>query len=157
MTNELPERNIDLRPNSQVRVLYDAECPLCRREIEMLRRRDRGRGRIDFEDISAPEFDASRYGLDQSSVVARIHAVLPDGSVIEGVEVFRRAYAAVGLGWLVAPTRWPGLRPLFDSAYRVFARNRLRWTGREAVCDAGTCGVAAAPTTRTVPLGEGPQ
>jgi predicted DCC family thiol-disulfide oxidoreductase YuxK len=123
----------------QIRVLYDGECPLCSREIRMLRKRDRGRGRIDFEDIAAPGFDAGRYGLDQAGVMARIHGVLPDGRVVEGVEVFRRAYASVGLGWLVAPTRWPGLRQLFDAAYRVFARNRLKWTGREHACDTGAC------------------
>lgn len=157
MTNEVRDRALAVRAEWEVRVLYDAECPLCRREIEMLRRLDRGRGRIDFEDISAPQFDASRYGLDQPAVVARIHAVLPDGSVIEGVEVFRRAYAAVGLGWLVAPTRWPILSGFFDAAYRVFARNRLRWTGREAVCSEGSCGVAAASTTGRVPLAENPR
>jgi len=50
--------------------------------------------------------------------------------VIEGMEVFRRAYAAVGLGWLLAPSGWPGVGRLFDAAYRWFARNRLRLTGR---------------------------
>jgi predicted DCC family thiol-disulfide oxidoreductase YuxK len=69
--------------------------------------------------------------------------VLPDGTLVEGVEVFRRAYAAVGLGWLVAPTRWPLLRPLADAAYRWFARNRLRLTGRGEVCNADRCAVHA--------------
>jgi len=124
---------------SEVRVLYDGDCPLCTREIALLRRLDRGRGRIEFEDIARPEFDAARYGLDQDTAMARIHALLPDGRVVEGVEVFRRAYAAVGLGWLVAPTRWPLLRPLADAAYRVFARNRLRWTGRDGECADGRC------------------
>jgi len=122
-----------------IKVLYDGECPLCAREIAFLRRRDR-RAMIAFEDIAAPGFDAGRYGLDQPAVMSRIHGVLPDGAVIEGVEVFRRLYAAVGLGWLVAPTRWPLLRGLFDRAYRVFARNRLRWTGRsEAACTSDAC------------------
>jgi len=123
----------------QIRVLYDGECPLCSKEIRFLERRDRGRGRIQFEDIADPAFDPAIYGLDAQRLMARIHAVLPDGSVKEGVEVFRRAYAAVGLGWLVAPTRWPGLRQLADWAYRVFARNRLRWTGREPACEDGRC------------------
>lgn len=126
-----------------VKVLYDGECPLCAREIEMLRRLDRGRGRIAFEDIAAPDFDAGRYGLDQAAVMSRIHGVLPDGRIIEGVEVFRRLYAGVGLGWLVAPTRWPLLRPAFDAAYRWFARNRLRLTGRPA-CEDGRCAVPAS-------------
>jgi predicted DCC family thiol-disulfide oxidoreductase YuxK len=107
----------------------------------MLRRLDGGRGRLGFEDIAAPGFDASRYGRSQREVMARIHGVLPDGTLVEGVEVFRRAYAAVGLGWLVAPTRWPLLRPLADAAYRWFARNRLRLTGRNQSCSTAQCSV----------------
>jgi len=64
------------------------------------------------------------------------------------MEVFRRAYGAVGLGWLLAPSRWPLLGRLFDAAYRWFARNRLRWTGRQAACAAGHCDVAAQPARR---------
>lgn len=125
----------------EIRVLHDGDCPLCQREIRVLERLDRGRGGIQFEDISEASFDPGVYGLDAATVMARIHGVLPDGTVIEGVEVFRRAYAAVGLGWLVAPTRWPGLNRLADFAYGVFARNRLRWTGRAtgSDCDPGPC------------------
>jgi predicted DCC family thiol-disulfide oxidoreductase YuxK len=122
-----------------IRVLYDGDCPLCRREIRLLQRLDRGRGRLQFEDIAAADFQPGAYGLDAAASMARIHGVLPDGSVVEGMEVFRRAYAAVGLGWLLAPTRWPGLRGLADRAYRVFARNRLRWTGRASECESGSC------------------
>ncbi len=129
----------------EIRILYDGECPLCSREIRFLERRDRGRKRIEFEDISSAGFDPAAYGLDARVVMARIHAVLPDGSVVEGLEVFRRAYAAVGLGWLLAPTRWPFLRPLADRAYRVFARNRLRWTGRGNPCDEGRCEITRTP------------
>lgn len=123
----------------EIRVLYDGECPLCAREIRALRRLDRGRGRIDFEDIAAPAFDAGRYGLTARDVIDRIHGVLPDGRVVEGMEVFRRAWAAVGLGFLLAPTAWPGLRRIADAAYRAFARNRLRLTGRGDACEAGHC------------------
>lgn len=128
----------------EIRLLHDGECPLCAREVAMLRRLDRGRGRIDFEDIAAPAFDARPYGRTQPELMARIHGALPDGRVIEGVEVFRRAYAAVGLGWLVAPTRWPLLRPLADAAYRWFARNRLRLGGRDA-CTTDRCAVHRSP------------
>jgi predicted DCC family thiol-disulfide oxidoreductase YuxK len=120
----------------RIRVLYDGDCPLCSREIRFLERRDRGRGRIRFEDIAEPSFDPGAYGLEAREVMARIHGVLPDGTVIAGMEVFRQAYAAVGLGWLMAPTGWPGLRRLADLAYRIFARNRLRLTGRTCSCEA---------------------
>jgi predicted DCC family thiol-disulfide oxidoreductase YuxK len=42
------------------------------------------------------------------------------------VETFRQAYRAVGLGWVLAPTGWPLLRPAFDALYRIFARHRVR-------------------------------
>jgi|JI10StandDraft_1071094.scaffolds.fasta_scaffold620341_1 predicted DCC family thiol-disulfide oxidoreductase YuxK len=115
----------------QIRILFDAECPLCAREGRLLERLDRGRGRVQLEDISHPAFDASRYGLDPADLEARLHGVLPDGKIVEGVEVLARAYEAVDLGWLVAPARWPGFRFLLDRAYLWFARNRLRLTGRE--------------------------
>jgi predicted DCC family thiol-disulfide oxidoreductase YuxK len=128
----------------KIKVLYDGACPLCSREIRFLEQRDRGRGAIRFEDIAAPSFDPRAHGMELRELMARIHGVLPDGTLVEGVEVFRQAYAAVGLGWLVAPTRWPGLRRLADLAYRVFARNRLRWTGRASACDAAQCSPPAA-------------
>ncbi len=134
-----------MTPPWEFKLLYDGECPLCMREVAGLRRLDRGRGRLALEDIAAPDFDPSRYGLDQARVMARIHGILPDGRVVEGMEVFRRAYGAVGLGWLLAPSRWPGLRRLFDAAYRFFARNRLRWTGRQnaVACSSERCATPA--------------
>ena len=133
----------------EIRVLYDGGCPLCMREIRALRRLDRGRGRISFEDIAAQGLDLAAYGVSYETLMSRIHGVLPDGTLIVGVEVFRRIYTAVGLGWLVAPTRWPVLRTFSEAAYRVFARNRLWLTGREkTACPPGRC---SAPTQTRSP------
>jgi predicted DCC family thiol-disulfide oxidoreductase YuxK len=115
-------------------IFIDGECPLCLREARMLQRRDRRRGRLRMIDITHPSFDPSRYGRTMDQVMGAIHGRLPDGTMITGMEVFRRAYAAVGLGWLLAPTGWPGLRQLFDRLYAWFARNRLRLTGRGNAC-----------------------
>jgi predicted DCC family thiol-disulfide oxidoreductase YuxK len=117
-------------------VWFDGACPLCAREVAFLRRLDGG-GRVRFTDIAAPGFDATATGIAWRDLMDRIHARLADGTVVEGVEVFRRLYTAVGWGWLVAPTRLPGVRQLLDAAYRAFARNRLRLTGRcaEAGCE----------------------
>ena len=139
----------------RIRVLYDGECPLCSREIRFLERRDRGRGRIQFEDIADPGFDPHGYGVEAGELMARIHGVLPSGDLIEGVEVFRRAYSAVGLGWLMAPTRLPGLRNLADLAYRIFARNRLRWTGRASdACVDDQCRIEPPSTAANPEVGE---
>ncbi len=124
---------------TQLQVYFDGDCPLCRREIALLRRLDR-RGRIAFEDIAAPGFDPAPLGRTRDELMASIHGRLPDGTWVEGVEVFRRLYAAVGLGPVVALSRLPGVSSALDVAYRLFARNRLRLTGRR--CDDAAC---AAP------------
>jgi predicted DCC family thiol-disulfide oxidoreductase YuxK len=109
-----------------VRLLIDGDCPFCSAEAGWLGRRDRC-GRLTLEDIRAAGFDAARYGADPAAVRAGLHAVLPDGRVVTRMDAVRSAYEAVGLGWITAPTRWPGLRRLFDAAYDLFARNRVRW------------------------------
>ena len=121
---------MEAAPRWVFRVFYDGECPLCVREIALIRRLDRGRGQVDLIDLAASGFDAADFGLDQGTIEDRIHGQWPDGRIIEGVDVFVALYGAVGLGWLAAPAKWPGLRWLLDLAYVWFARNRLRLTGR---------------------------
>ncbi len=125
-----------------VEVFFDGDCPLCTREIDIVRKLDGG-GRVLFTDIAAEGFAPSTINKTHEELMARIHARLPDGTFVEGVEVFRRMYAAVGLGPLVAITRLPGIAQLLDASYRWFAANRLRLTGR---CDTGTCTPAKTPT-----------
>lgn len=120
-------------------ILIDGECPLCVREARFMRRLDRGRGRLRIVDIAAPGFDAAAYGTTYESAMGAIHGVSEDGRTLTGMEVFRRAYDAVGWGWLLAPTGWPVIRPLADRAYRWFARNRLRLTRRSVGCETGRC------------------
>ena len=128
-----------------VEVFFDGECPLCRREVAFVRRLDR-RACVRFVDIAARDFDAATVHRTQAELMARIHARLPDGSLVEGVEVFRRMYAAVGLGPLVALTRIPGISHLLDAGYRWFAKNRLGLTGR---CTDETCAVPISPPAGT--------
>jgi len=123
--------------NWKVEVFYDGRCPLCLREIKMLHWMDR-RKNIRFTDIADPAFRPSDYGKTIQEFMDEIQGRLPDGTWIIGVEVFRRLYAAVGLGPLVALTRLPGVSRGLDFGYRVFAKNRLRLTGR---CNAGACEV----------------
>jgi len=112
-------------------VLIDGACPLCWREAELWRRLDRGRGTIVLLDINSADFDAARCRVTREQALKHIHGILPSGDIVRGMEVIRRAYKAVGCGWLLAPTGWPLLRPLFDRAYEWFARNRLRLTRRQ--------------------------
>lgn len=123
--------------NHTVEVFYDGDCPLCLREIKLLRWLDR-KNRILFTDIAAADFNAADFGKTAAQFMDEIHGRLADGSWIVGVEVFRQLYAAVGLGLLVWPTRLPGISHALNFGYEVFAKNRLRLTGR---CKTEACKV----------------
>ena len=122
-----------------VQVFYDGDCPLCVREVAMLARRDAGR-KIWFTNIADPEFSATLWGTSQAELMAKIRGRLPEGQWIEGVEVFRLLYTAAGFAPLVSLSRLPGVSQALNVGYELFAKNRLRWTGR---CD-DTCDIHQA-------------
>jgi len=116
-------------------LLFDGGCPLCLREVTFLRQRDArlhpGALRLRFVDIDASDYEpAAHGGISYREAMGRIHGLRSDGTVLRDVAVFREAYRLVGLGWLYAPTDWPWLRPLVNGAYQLWARWRLRVTGR---------------------------
>lgn len=144
--------------NYPMTLLYDGACPICCFEVAWLARRDR-HSRLRFVDFADPQFDADRWGRERGlarfpgvgELGARIHAVTAAQELVRGVEVFRLAYQAVGLGWLIAPTRLPFLRGPAERAYLAFARNRYALSRRYGrlfarltpstpdACEAGAC------------------
>lgn len=130
----------DTRSRQEFVFLYDGDCPICQKEVAWLRWKNK-QGRLGFQDINAEDFDASMFGKTHDDLMAEIHGIYSDGTIIKGIDVFYAAYKAVGLGWLMAPLRWPLLKPLFETLYRLFARNRLR-LGRllaKQTCEKGNC------------------
>ncbi|MFM7515056.1 MAG: thiol-disulfide oxidoreductase DCC family protein [Cyanobium sp.] len=127
---------------TELTVLFDGACPLCCREVRLLRRRDQQHNgsspRLAFVDIDAADYTPANFGgIDYRRAMGRIHAIRADGTVVSDLAVFRQAYGLVGLGWLLAPSGWPGLAWLADAAYGLWARWRLPFTGRgnlEQVC-----------------------
>ena len=127
MTNDmqtLPAETPDIPARAACTIFHDGACPLCRREVAFLRRRDHA-GRLHFIDIASEKFDASAYGLDARAVMREIHGLDAHKRVLRGPELFRAAYEIVGLGWLWRWTAWPVARPLTNAAYRIFARLRV--------------------------------
>jgi predicted DCC family thiol-disulfide oxidoreductase YuxK len=112
-------------------LLYDGACPLCRREVEILRRRDGGRGAIRFVDIDDPLYEPAAFqGISYREAMGRVHGITADARVLRDLAVFQEAYRLVGLGWIYAPIDWPVIAPLAQVVYRLWARLRLRLTGR---------------------------
>jgi predicted DCC family thiol-disulfide oxidoreductase YuxK len=119
----------------QLTLLYDGGCPLCLREVAFLRRRDQHMNpqapRLAFVDIDAADYDPDEHaGISYRQAMGRIHGLCADGRVLRDVSVFRVAYEQIGLGWLYAPTAWPGIEPLANGIYGLWARWRLSLTGR---------------------------
>jgi predicted DCC family thiol-disulfide oxidoreductase YuxK len=101
-----------IHPNPQVKVWYDGACPLCLREIALMRRLD-SRGAIDFVDVAAGSDPSCP--IDRAELLARFHAE-EDGKVLSGAAAFAAMWRAI-----------PLLRPL-----GLAARNAAVLRGLEA-------------------------
>ncbi|KQZ48506.1 thiol-disulfide oxidoreductase [Rhizobium sp. Root149] len=103
-------------------VWFDSGCPLCRREIALMRKLDRGNA-IRFVDL----YDASAScPIDRAEALARFHAE-ENGKLYVGAQAFAAMWRAIPmfrpLGIMAG---WAPLTPLFDLLYRGFLRIRPR-------------------------------
>lgn len=89
---------------SQLVVWHDGGCPLCRREIGLMRWLDR-RDAIDFVDVA--ETQARDYPVDRRALLARFHA-RENGQLLSGGAAFAAMWRAI-----------PVLRPLGLAARNV--------------------------------------
>jgi predicted DCC family thiol-disulfide oxidoreductase YuxK len=137
MSNYQNQTTITTAPNTEfpayeIKLLYDGECPLCLREVNFLRKKDAGRGKVVFVDIAddnySPEENA---GIDYETAMTRIHAVLADGTVVKNIEAFRKVYEILGMGWIYALTKIPVIGWIANKVYEIWANLRLKITGRE--------------------------
>ena len=120
-----------LNQSWEIKLLYDGECPLCLREVNFLQKKDAGRGKVAFVDIAADDYNPQENaGIDFETAMGRIHGILPDGTIIKNVEVFRRVYEALGMGWVYAITKLPNLGAIANFIYGIWADLRLKLTGR---------------------------
>ncbi|MGB3759959.1 MAG: DUF393 domain-containing protein [Rivularia sp. (in: cyanobacteria)] len=134
-TSTLNNSNQTLNQNSwEIKLLYDGECPLCLREVNFLQKKDAGRGKVAFVDIASDDYNPEENaGIDFETAMGRIHAILPDGTIIKNVEVFRRVYEALGMGWVYAITKLPILGAIANFIYGIWADLRLKLTGRPSL------------------------
>jgi predicted DCC family thiol-disulfide oxidoreductase YuxK len=124
-------------------VFFDGACPICDREIALMRRLNRRR-RLVFCDFARPDYDTASINISPAELGRVIHARWADGNMITGVEVFRAMWDAVGLGVLARLSRLSLVEPLVLNAYAWFARNRLWLTGRSHMCPGDVCGSASS-------------
>ncbi len=102
-------------------VWYDGGCPLCRREIDFMRRLDR-RQSICFIDLSGSS--AATCPIDRQALLARFHAS-EDGRLLSGASAFAAMWRAIPLlRPLGLAARSPAVLACLEFGYRVFLRLR---------------------------------
>jgi predicted DCC family thiol-disulfide oxidoreductase YuxK len=74
-------------------VWFDGGCPLCRREIALIRRLD-SRGAIDFVDVAS---DQGNCPIDRAELLARFHAREEGGPLLSGAAAFAAMWRSIPL------------------------------------------------------------
>lgn len=105
-----------------VKVWFDSQCPLCRKEIAVMKRLD-WRARVDFVDI----YTSADCPLDPSRLLERFHAQEAGGPILNGAAAFavlwRQLPLLRPLGELA---RIPVCLTALEHAYLAFLRLRPR-------------------------------
>jgi len=106
---------------SRVKVWYDGACPLCLREIAVMRRLD-SRGAITFIDVS--EGADPSCPVDRTRLLARFHAE-EDGVIHDGAAAFAVMWRAIPvLRPLGLAARNGAVLRMLEAAYVRFLRVR---------------------------------
>ncbi|WP_417608225.1 thiol-disulfide oxidoreductase DCC family protein [Parasphingorhabdus sp.] len=107
---------------SDVTVWYDGACPLCIREIALMRNLDR-RGAITFVDIASP---AQSCPIDRQLMLDRFYAS-EDGRLLSGAAAFAAMWRAIpALRPFGLLARMPGALAVLEALYLQFLKVRPR-------------------------------
>jgi predicted DCC family thiol-disulfide oxidoreductase YuxK len=108
---------------THVTVWFDGACPLCLREIALMRRLDK-RGAIAFIDVTS---EGAACPIDPALLLARFHAREGQGPLLHGAAAFAAMWRAIPLlRPLGKAARFPPFLWVLEGAYRAFLRLRPR-------------------------------
>jgi predicted DCC family thiol-disulfide oxidoreductase YuxK len=130
---------------SRAMLLYDGQCPLCRRSVAILKKLDWFR-RIDYRDArDEANIPSVIPPLQAARLLEEMHLVTPDGRrVYHGFGAFRWLAWRMPLLWLVAPLLYlPGVPQFGQRVYLWVARNRFQLVP----CRDGVCELPRKPAT----------
>lgn len=120
----------DRDSKTNLKLLYDGECPICKREICILQKKE-SQTKIKFIDITSKEFSPfENNNIDYNTAMSQIHAIDGKGNLLVGMPAFATVYARCQL--LVTSTllRIPFIKKILKPLYTLFAKKRLWLTGR---------------------------
>lgn len=106
-----------------VKVWFDGACPLCLREIALMRRLDK-RGAITFVDVAAGADPSCP--IDRAQLLARFHAE-EEGVVYSGAAAFAAMWRAIPLlRPLGLAAHWRPVLKVLEAGYVQFLKVRPR-------------------------------
>lgn len=103
---------------AKVIIWYDGACPLCTREIALMRRLDWRRA-LEFHDVSPP---GAVCPIDRGELLKRFHAS-EDGVMLSGAAAFAAMWRAIPL---LKPLGWAARNPVI---LRLLERLYIRFLG----------------------------
>jgi predicted DCC family thiol-disulfide oxidoreductase YuxK len=122
----------DYNSNTHLKLLYDGECPICKREICFLQKKE-DKNKVKFIDISSESFSPlESNGIDYETAMSQIHAIDSQGNLLVGIPAFASVYARSHLWVTSTLLRIPFIKKLLEPIYKLFAKNRLWMTGRKS-------------------------
>lgn len=134
-------------------VYHDGECPICNVEINAMKRIDKTK-RVKWVDISKDQAALDAAGLTYQQTMDRIHVLDADQQMLTGIEGFLNVWSHLPYFRRVVPIieHTPGLHWLMEKAYVLFAKYRLKLTGKSMINTMGhTADAETSAGTSTSP------
>ncbi len=123
-------------------VVYDGECPFCRRQIARIRKYDR-HGRFECVPRQTPGLTGRFPALGQGGFDTGMRLIVPDGRIYVGADsVYQISRQLAVFRWFAWLYRVPGVHGLARAVYGWIAARR-RSLGRR--CNDGACSVPFRP------------
>lgn len=113
-------------------LFYDGSCPLCRREIDLMRKYTHKK--IDFLDIHEHKLDDTH--PSKKLLLRRLHLRKADGQWLVGLDANVHAWSYNSYGKILKALRWPIIKVAVDFIYFKWADRRY---AKRYEC--GACGV----------------
>ena len=111
---------------SQVTMYFDGACPLCQREVALLKRLDKAKN-VKWQDISKDIGDLVNDGISFEEAMQQLHARDKNNQLQKGVDAFITVWRELPYFRILAFLgSLPGIKWLAAVSYAVFAKWRLK-------------------------------
>ena len=123
------------------KIFYDAECPICVREIQLILEDSRAKT-LEAIPIQGNEQILAQYGITPEQAMTYLHVLTVDGVMLSQMAAVRKMYEGFEGFAIVKLANLPLLDKFADGIYPWFARNRYRfprWLLPRPKCENGMC------------------